>query len=931
MELWKESREALQFKTPEEEISFLREQISKKERELQEKYKVTGEKPKENAPVRDLISEYKNVSYEEAIHKDMKIPDSKVDGIVLDLAPEAHDNTMGEILGIMQEKGVRAALEVISKMNDPHIEDDFERFLVQYLKSGFPLDGLRDKDPIVKALKMTLFEILLPEMREDDKQKPLKELISAMEQFYAGMLSVYDGTDTSADYFSIELAVANHSDEFVFYVAVPDRRKSLFEKHILSVFHGAKVLEKKDDYNIFSEGGATIGSYARFPKNNALPLKSYEEFDLDPLNVILNSFSKIDKDGEGAAIQILLKPSGDKYTKQFTKMVDKVHKGESLKEVMNPTPMFINAVEGTFKFLIGANSSKKDERKDQAKEMQKNDDLKALDKQTEETLEEIKKKASSPIFETNIRIVSSSRTEYEAEEILASLEASFNQFQNSRGNRLEWERIPARKSDKLAFEFAFRQFSEKELIPLNIKELTTMIHFPSAYIQSPELKMSRSASAPAPLEIAKEGIVLGVNRNRGEEAKIHFAREDRLRHFYAIGQTGTGKTTLLVNMITQDILNGDGVCMIDPHGSDIQEILSIIPKERYEDVIYFDPSYADRPMGLNMLEYDVNDPNQKTFVINELFGIFRKIYGNVPESMGPAFEQYFRNSAGLVMEHPESGNTLIDISRVLSDKEFRKLKLSHCKNPLITQFWTNAEKTTGDQGLANYVQYVTNKFDVFLANEIMRPVVGQEKSSFNFRDIMDNKKILLVNLSKGRLGDLNANLIGLILVGKILMSALSRVDSLGKDLPPFYLYIDEFQNVTTDSISTILSEARKYKLSLNIAHQFIAQLDEKIRDSVFGNVGSMAAFRVGAEDAEYLEKQYGPTFTAKDLMNVDNRNAYLKMLANGKPIKPFNIETLAPIKGDRDKIDKLKELSYLKFGRKRTLVEEEILTKYKKL
>jgi hypothetical protein len=405
--------------------------------------------------------------------------------------------------------------------------------------------------------------------------------------------------------------------------------------------------------------------------------------------------------------------------------------------------------------------------------------------------------------------------------------------------------------------------------------------------------------------------------------------EDRLRHFYCIGQTGTGKTSLIREMIIQDMQMGHGVCMIDPHGSDLQQVMANVPPERYEDVIYFDPAYTARPMALNMLEYDENFPEQKTFVVNELFSIFRKLYGSVPESMGPAFEQYFRNSALLVMDSPELGNTLVDMSRVLSNKTYRDLKISRCKNPLVKQFWVNAEKTTGEQGLANYVQYVTNKFDVFLANDIMRPVIAQEKSSFNFRDIMDNKKILLVNLSKGRLGDINANLIGLILVGKILIAALSRTDSFGKDFPPFYLYMDEFHNITTDSIATILSEARKYKLSLILAHQFIAQLEENIKDAVFGNVGSMSAFRVGADDAEALESQFAPVFSASDLMNTDNLNAYLRLMVNGKPARPFNIRIPRWSNGNKEQVEKLKEMSYLKYGKSREEVERMVMEKYK--
>lgn len=295
------------------------------------------------------------------------------------------------------------------------------------------------------------------------------------------------------------------------------------------------------------------------------------------------------------------------------------------------------------------------------------------------------------------------------------------------------------------------------------------------------------------------------------------------------------------------------------------------------------------------------------------------------------FELYFRNAAALVMEDTSSGSTLLEITRVLSDKAFRDAKLAKCKNPIITQFWASAEKTTGDQGLANFVPYISSKFDPFISNEIMRPVVLQQKSSFNFRQIMDDKKILLVNLSKGRLGDINANLIGLVLVGKITMAALSRVDMFGSGKKPndFYLYIDEFQNVTTPSIATILSEARKYRLSLNVAHQFIAQLSDEIRDAVFGNVGNMAVFRVGPEDAEFLEKKFAPTFSAQDITKLDNRNAYVSMLVNGQPSKPFNIETLPVEQGNPALAEKLKELSYLKYGVPREEVEEEIFARYR--
>jgi hypothetical protein len=546
----------------------------------------------------------------------------------------------------------------------------------------------------------------------------------------------------------------------------------------------------------------------------------------------------------------------------------------------------------------------------------------------EKAVQNIEEKMKSTIMATNIRIITSAENKPRSNQILSDIESSFNQFTEADRNGFNFIHPEGVELSKLIHDFSYRMFSQEYSMPLNLKELSTIFHFPYDVV-SPQLKQAKSGIAPAPIEISDEGVVIGVNRYHGKDTSINLSREDRFRHMYVIGQTGTGKTNLLLNMITQDIKNGDGVCYIDPHGTDIQTILSRIPKERVDDVIYFDPAYTDRPMGLNMLEYDPKYPEQKTFVVNELMSIFNKLF-DMKTAGGPMFEQYFKNAAFLVMEHPESGATLLEIGRVMSDKAFRDMKLSHCKNPIISQFWNNAEETTGEQSMANFVPYITSKFDNFISNDIMRPVVLQEKSVFNFREIMDNKKILLVNLSKGRLGEINANLIGLLIVGKIQMAALSRVDMYGKEMSDFYLYIDEFQNVTTDSIASILSEARKYRLSLNIAHQYISQLEEGIRNAVFGNVGSMAVFRVSSEDAELLESRFKPIFTASDIIKLDNYSAYVSMLINGQPTKPFNIETIKPTEGNLEIVDKIKQLSYLTYGRPRAEVEEEIMEKYKK-
>ena len=470
-------------------------------------------------------------------------------------------------------------------------------------------------------------------------------------------------------------------------------------------------------------------------------------------------------------------------------------------------------------------------------------------------------------------------------------------------------------------------------MPLSLSEITSLFHFTAEHVTtSRELKKSYAKQAPAPVEMAQEGITLGMNHYGSSQTAVQFAPVDRLRHAYVIGQTGTGKTGLIKNMIIQDIQNGEGVAFIDPHGSDIEDVLAAIPPERMKDVIYFDPAYTERPMGLNMLEYDRSRPEMKSFVVDEVYGIFRKLYADVPEAFGPMFEQYYRNAVQLVVEDPDSGSTFIEIGRVFADKEFRDMKLARCNNPIIVQFWTKiAEAAQGDPSLENIAPYITSKFDVFLTNDIMRPIVSQEHSAFNFREIMDGKKIFLANLSKGRLGDRNTALLGLVLVSKFLQAAFSRVDTRTELLPTFYLYIDEFQNFATPSISTILSEARKYKLSLTIAHQFIAQLDEGIRDAVIGNVGTKAAFRVGTTDAEFLSKQFEPTFNAADLENLPNRNAVLSLLVNGVPARPFTIETVALPKFNYDNVPALKELSYQTYGKPREEVEAEIRRKFASL
>lgn len=899
-----------QFKTPEEEIAYLRQQVADK----MERAKGFEDRFTEKDRAHEVVQDYKTTPVEKVIAPSAQITGGETHRILEWLAPRETDAQIRMLSQVMAEKGIRNALKMAEDLNNPEVEDDFDRFVVQYIISGHEVKNDLSKEEW-KALHMKLFEIVLPDASEG-QPKQLKEMMSLMEQWYASMQALAsDATNKEKNYYSLELGVANGSKTAVFYCAVHIDYAPLFEKVVLGIFPTAQVKECKEDYNIFHDHAITACSYATHASHPALPIKTYDVMEADPMALILSSFTKIAKNDEGLSLQILIRPAGDVFAKRYGEMLEDLRKGETLKRVIEKQ----NLLAESFRMLGSMFDSAK------TKEEIEKDKEKANTQVNQDATKLVQEKLSKTIIETNIRIISSSSSLARTQALRKDLESAFAQFAQVTGNSIKWEEVEGRKQKALLHRYSYRLWNEDESYPLNLSELASIFHFPNQSKSIGNVSVQSSAQAQAPEGMVQEGVILGKNTFRNEEQLIHFGKEDRMRHMYVIGQTGTGKTNLLKSLIIQDIRNGDGCCFIDPHGSDILDILANIPPERAKDVVYFDPAYIPRPMGLNMLEYDRNFPEQKTFVVNELLGIFNKLF-DMKSSGGPGFEQYFRNAALLVMEHPESGNTLLDISRVFSDKDYRDYKLSKCKNPLLTQFWANAEKTSGEQGLQNWVQYVNSKFDIFMSNDIMRPIVSQEKSAFNFRDMMDTKKIFLVNLSKGRLGDINANLLGLIIIGKFSQAALARVNS--NERPDFYLYIDEFQNVTTPAIASILSEARKYRLSLTVAHQYLAQLPEDIKGAVFGNVGSMAVFRVSPEDAKFLETQFVPTFTANDIIKIENYHAYIKMLSNGSPIRPFDIAALPPEKGNKENINALKELSYVTYGRPAEEVNEEIMRKF---
>ncbi len=781
------------------------------------------------------------------------------------------------------------------------------------------LNSMRSKGSIARALNMALFSITLPRPAVPGSagasQRPEKELIGIMEQLYASFTNIHSkGWNKfiyGEPYIGLEIAVKHIGQDIQFYIAVPRSIEDIFEKQIHGLYPDAQI-EQVEDYSIFHPGGAALGAYVSQKNDSILPIKTYQKLESDSLGAILASLSKINHDGEGAALQILFKPSHQDGQRKFAeKVVRQMQQGYQLKDA-----------------FTRANQKPKEETPEElAKKPPR-----VVTPFEEEVIKSIQAKSAKPWFDVNVRLVVSAESEPRASQLLDILAGSLAQFSTTDQNSFSLNKLTGRYLRSLLFNFSFRMFNESQKILLSSEELASLYHFPVS-ATSAGVKFVNSKSAPAPLNLPNEGVVLGKSIFRGIEKQVRMSDADRRRHLYVIGQTGTGKTVFMKSMLRQDVEAGKGVCVIDPHGDFAEFVLSIVPPERAEDVIYFDPGDIDFPMGLNMLEIDPKHPEQKSMVIDELFGIFDKLY-DLKTTGGPMFEKYFKNSALLLLDDYEHEiPTLADISRILVDDAYRADKLTRETNPLVTQFWQlEAEKAQGDQSLSNMAPYITSKITSFVFNEFLRPIINQQKSSFNFREVMDSEKILVVNLSKGRIGDLNANLLGMVIVGKLLMAALSRVDIASEsDRKDMYLYIDEFQNFTTDSISTILSEARKYHLDLIIAHQFIKQLKEGIRDAVFGNVGSIASFRIGPDDAEFMKNKFEPIFNAQDIMNIDNLNAYVNLLVGGQTAMPFNIklETERVFgAGNPEMTTYLKQLSRSKFARHRQEVEDEIKSKF---
>lgn len=728
------------------------------------------------------------------------------------------------------------------------------------------------------------------------------------------------------DHLSLELVV--HEGTIRFYAAVPGVMVDLFMQQIHSVYTQANV-EEIIDYNIFQPQAAIAGGFVTFRRSFIFPIKTYQQFEADPLESLTTALSRVPHES-GAAFQIIVRSARKQWHNAGRKVVAAVGKGQNFKEALRsaeyirtPGAAVLKTLSFIFSFfgssMIGAAKRPPNEHRERPQ----------LSQMELEALKGIEQKNSKAGFDASIRVIVSATHAQQAQAILHNILDALGQFNIYEYGNAFKTTVPHRQ-EALIQSFIYRHFDEKNNILLNAEELVSMYHLPEG-IQTPNIEWLKAKKIAAPISVPAEGILLGANVFRHHAMPVHIKDKDRRRHVYIIGQTGVGKSELMKNMAIQDIQRGMGICMIDPHGDLIESILAHIPRERADDVILFDPGDVERPMAFNMLEWDT--PEQKTFVINEMINIFDKLY-DLRQTGGPMFEQYMRNAMLLLMDHPESGSTLLEIPKVMSDERFRKFKLSMTKNPVVKDFWEKeAQKAGGEAALANMVPYVTSKLTQFISNDIMRPIIAQQVSSFNFREVMDTKKILLINLSKGRLGDMNSALLGMICVGKLLMAALSRVDTPEDERKDFYLYIDEFQNYVSQSIAIILSEARKYKLNLTLAHQYLGQLvknnDTSVRDAVFGNVGTMVAFRVGVEDAKVIAEQFAPAVSEFDVMNIEKFNAYVRLLVDNQNTHAFSLTPQPPRPGDPQIPPLVKDLCRTKYGRPREVVEREIIERTK--
>jgi hypothetical protein len=760
--------------------------------------------------------------------------------------------------------------------------------------------------------------------------RDFREVIGVMDHLFQSLSSIGSSKISTLwkgqNFLSLEYAAL--AGEILFYVVVPRKIVHLVEKQVTSFYPDA-IIDTVEDYNIFTDA-SVVAAQQLMPKQHfASSIKTYQQLKSDPLNTITNAFSKFKTD-EGAAVQIVLRPAKAGWQKKLHKEAQRIINpkkggGGSLLSPMT----WVSAVLDMF---TGSKSE----------ELEKEHSTgERVSQMVEEYSKSIDEKAGNPGFTTVIRLLTSAENAARAQQLLDGVVASFGQFNQIQGNGFKTMRIPNRRR---IIEHFIRRTPRRPLMStlthsrmlLGTGELASIWHFPNIkYNKVETIKWQNYKLAAAPKTVPQDGdLFLGMNVYRGEKRKISMKNEDRFRHFYIIGQTGTGKSSIIQLMARQDFHNGKGVCIVDPHGSLIEDVMPYIPRERANDVIYFNPADMERPMGLNLLEGKT--PEERDLIALDAMNMMVKMFGE--EIFGPRIQDYFRNGCLTLMEDEEEGGAITDLVKLFTDDEWQKYKVSKVKNPIVRSFWEKQMAMTGQREKQEMIPYFAAKFGQFYTNTLIRNIVGQTKSAFDIADCMNTGKILLMNLSKGLVGDINSQLLGMIVVNKIQVAAMRRQRMDSKSRRDFFLYIDEFQNFVTPSIESILSEARKYRLGLILAHQYLDQLEKEsklagavsLKGAIFGNVGTMMFYKIGPQDAEVCAKEMAPVFSEQDLVNMDAFKGAMKLSVDGQPSRPFSIDVPRPwtettYPKDAQAAEAFKQLSRLTYGRQKDFVSREIL------
>jgi hypothetical protein len=789
--------------------------------------------------------------------------------------------------------------------------------------------------------EMVFLQILVPkkESKEDKETtseqfssgQDFKEVIGVMDHLFQSLYGVYNTRVSrfwrGQEFMSLEYAALG--GEILFFVVCPRHMAHIVEKQVTS-FYPDIFISEVEDYNIFTADSHTTSETMLPAEDYSYSFRTYQEMKSDPLNAITNAFSKL-KDDEGAAVQFVIRPAAPGWQKKL--------QGAAIK-MINPkksSASWYNPVSWLSAFFSLLTSSEASEVVSLNGNESTGNRVTQLQEERSKMLDE---KAINPGYYCTVRAMASAETAAKAQGVLTGVITAFAQFDVIRGNGFKRPQI-SRKGDiierfiRRSPRRTLRQSLMFKKMLVGTAELATFFHLPNIkYNKMDMIKWQKFKVAPAPKNIPEEGLYLGTNTVRGEKKKIFMENEDRFRHFYIIGQTGTGKSSIIQLMARQDFHSGKGVCVVDPHGSLIEDLLPYIPRERADDVIYFNPADTERPMGLNILEADT--PEERDLVALDAMNMMVKMFGE--EIFGPRIQDYFRNGCLTLMEDQEEGGAITDLVKLFTDEEWQKYKVTKVKNPIVRSFWEKQMAQTGQREKAEMIPYFAAKFGQFYTNALIRNIVGQTKSAFNVADCMNNSKILLMNLSKGLVGDINAQLLGMIVVSKIQVAAMRRQRMEKEARKDFFLYIDEFQNFVTPSIESILSEARKYRLGLILAHQYIDQLEKEsklsgavsLKGAIFGNIGTMMFYKIGPQDAEVCAKEMAPVFSDQDLINMGKFQGSMKLSIDGEPSRPFSIDVPKPwldttFPKDDQAAEAFKQLSRLTYGRQRDFVDREIL------